>query len=160
MSDKVRTYSKAEVFGIVLLSLYCAALVIGSLVYIRGKYCQLIAPTSNELGLLEYELVLFESVVAIGVLGSALRGVSSLFLDVGKRTFDGSWSLSYLMRPLEGAAMALVVYIVFRSGIFVLAKGESEPNGLGYLALAGLSGMFSHKAADGLRSRFDKLISG
>ncbi len=106
------------------------------------------------------EILLLELVIVTGVLGSALRGIAGLFLDVGKREFDPSWSLSYLMRPFEGAAMAFVVYVVFRSGVFVLEKGTSTPSELGYLALAGLSGMFSHKAADGLRTRFDKLISG
>ena len=53
-----------------------------------------------------------------------------------------------------------MVYVVFRSGVLALEKDTSTPNALGYLALAGIAGMFSHKAADDLLNReiFDTLL--
>ncbi len=105
----------------------------------------------------DHTLVRF--VIYFGVLGSLLRGVGEFFNDVGNRRFDPAWSLSYLMRPFEGAGMALVIFLAVRGGVGFLSEGEAPHNALGYLFIAALAGMFSHRAVDGLRKRFDQFFS-
>ncbi len=104
------------------------------------------------------ENLLLRLVLALGVIGSSLRGVGELFNDVGNRRFDAAWSLSYLMRPLEGAGMALVIYLAVRGGMHLLSTDQAPKNALGYLFVAALAGMFSHRAVDGLRNRFDRFF--
>ena len=82
--------------------------------------------------------------------------VSFLTTYCGKRQYAPSWNLSILMRPLEGAAIAFVAYLAIKAGIILLERGHSTPNAAGYLFIGVLSsGMFSHRAADALRGRFD-----
>ncbi|MFQ5743972.1 MAG: hypothetical protein ACE5HV_10340 [Acidobacteriota bacterium] len=142
MIDK--QYVKSEVILIVILSAYCVALVIGALGYLFLEYANL--QPSGGLN----DSVLLRLVVAVGILGSIMRGASNLFDDVGRGRFDPRWSLSIIMRPVEGAALAVVTFFFFRSILLVLGLGTSTVNPMGFLAIAGLAGMFSHKAADGL----------
>lgn len=150
-----RQYVKSEVILIVALSIYCVALVVGALGYLFFEYGNLM--TGEEA---INDPVLLRLIVAVGVLGSVLRGASSLFEDVGKGRFDPRWSLSIIMRPVEGAAMAVVSFFIFRSLLLVLQQGDAAVNPWGFLAIGALAGMFSHQAADGLRERFVKLVGG
>ena len=54
----------------------------------------------------------------------------------------------------------MISFFVFRSILLVLSFGASQVNPFGFLAIAGMAGMFSHNAADGLRERFGRLVSG
>ncbi len=148
-----RQYEKSEVILIGLLTIYCVALVVGMVAYVFYEYDMLM----GEDGL--NDAVLLHLVVAVGVLASVMRGASSLFEDVGKGTFDPRWSLSVLMRPVEGAALAVVVYFFCRSLLLVLGLEVGEVNPWGFLTIAGIAGMFSHKAGDGLRERFGRLFT-
>jgi len=53
--------------------------------------------------------------------------------------------------PFIGPVMALVLYFVIRGGLFAGTE-ISEANIYGFLAVAGLSGMFSEQAAEKLKS--------
>ena len=56
-------------------------------------------------------------------------------------------------------AVMILVFFVFRSMLLVLEQGDAPINPWGFLALAVAAGMFSHRAADGLRERFGRLIT-
>ena len=147
-----RQYVKSDVILIVVLSVYCIALVVAAVGYLFVQYASL-----QEDGNVN-DPVLLQLVVAVGVLGSIMRGASRLFDDVGSGAFDPRRSLSIIMRPIEGGALAVVTFFFFRSVLLVLEQGNAPVNPWGFLALAGLAGMFSHRAADGLRDRFGKLV--
>lgn len=66
---------------------------------------------------------------------------------------------SQAVAPIEGCAMAIVVFFVFRSLLLVLGQGDAPINPWGFLALAGMAGMFSHRAADGLRERLGRFVT-
>jgi len=149
-----RPYDKTDVILIVILSIYCVAFFIASLGYLFYEY-----PNLQGDGNVINDPVLLQLCVVIGILGAITRGASRLFDDVGGGAFDAKRSLSIIMRPIEGGAMAIVVFFVFRSLLLVLGQGEAPINPWGFLALAGLAGMFSHRAADGLRERFGRLIT-
>ncbi len=148
-----RQYDKTDVILIVILSIYCIAFFLASLGYLFYEY-----PNLQENGNIN-DPVLLQLCVVIGVLGAITRGCSRLFDDVGNGTFDAKRSLSIVMRPIEGGAMAILVFFVFRSMLLVLEQGDAPINPWGFLALAVAAGMFSHRAADGLRERFGRLIT-
>lgn len=149
-----RQYEKSEVILIGILTIYCVALVVGMVAYVFYEYDMLMGAD----GVLN-DSVLLHLVVAVGVLASVMRGASSLFDDVGRGTFDPRWALSVLMRPVEGAALAVVTYFFCRSLLLVLGLNVGGVNPWGFLTIAGIAGMFSHKAGDGLRERFGRLFT-
>lgn len=148
-----RQYDKTDVILIVILSVYCVAFFLAALGYLFYEY-----PNLQENGNIN-DPVLLQLCVAIGVLGAITRGASRLFDDVGSGVFDPKRSLSIIMRPIEGGAIAILVFFVFRSLLLVLEQGDAPINPWGFLALSALAGMFSHRAADGLRERFGRLIT-
>jgi len=148
-----RQYDKTDVILIVILSVYCVAFFLASLGYLFYEY-----PNLMENGNIN-DPILLQLCVVIGILGAITRGSSKLFDDVGNGMFDPKRSLSIIMRPIEGGAMAIVVFFVFRSLLLVLEQGDAPINPWGFLALAGMAGMFSHRAADGLVERFGRLIA-
>ncbi len=148
-----RQYDKTDVILIVILSIYCVAFFLASLAYLFYEY-----PNLQENGNIN-DSVLLQLCVVIGVLGAITRGSSRLFDDVGNGTFDAKKSLSIIMRPIEGGSMAILAFFVFRSLLLVLEQGDAAINPWGFLALSALAGIFSHRAADGLRERFGRLVT-
>jgi hypothetical protein len=148
-----RQYDKTDVILIIVLSVYCVAFFLAALAYLFYEY-----PNLQDNGNIN-DSVLLQLCVVIGILGAITRGASRLFDEVGAGVFDPRKSLSIIMRPIEGAAMAIVTFFVFRSLLLVLEQGDAPINPWGFLALAGMAGMFSHRAADGLRERFGRMIT-
>jgi hypothetical protein len=144
--------TRSEGVQIALIALYCGALIVVPVWLVIYYYAAVFdAKKPNE-------AVLLGLVVAMGVLGSALRGIATLFNDVGRKKYDSSWNLSLLMRPLEGAGMALILYLAIRGGVALLTQQHATPSGPGFLFVGALAGMFSHRAVDGLRDRFDEFL--
>lgn len=137
---------------VAFLSLYCAAAILLPTYYVFVSFCQLFV--SGETDPETNARSIFAATVLMGVLGSALRSMARLFTDVGKGSYLPSWNLSILMRPLEGAGIALLSYLAMTAGNILLEKGAPTQNPSGYLFIGILSGMFSHRAADALRNRF------
>lgn len=148
-----RQYVKTDVILIVILSVYCVVFFLAALGYLLVEY-----PNLQQNGNIN-DSVLLRLTIVIGVLGAITRGASRLFDDVGSGIFDAKKSLSIVMRPIEGAAMAVVMFFVARSFLLVLEQGDAPVNPWGFLALGGMTGLFSHRAADGLRERFGRLVT-
>ena len=95
------------------------------------------------------QVVLIVMVLLVGALG-ALVGGSRRFLYFstrGELTKRDEWS--YLIRPLQGAALALVVYFTLRGGY--LGQDASSPvNPYGVAALSALVGLFTRHAVSKL----------
>lgn len=101
-------------------------------------------------------------VIAAGALGSYIHSATSFADYVGNKKFTRSWTWWYLLRPMIGVALALIVYFVVRGG-FLLLVGGSQPeaheiNAFGIAALAGLVGMFSKQATDKLDEVFTTIF--
>lgn len=103
------------------------------------------------------QVVLILMVLLIGALG-ALVGSSRRFLYFATRdelTKRDEWS--YLIRPLQGAALALIVYFTLRGGY--LGQDQSAPvNPYGVAALSALVGLFTRHAVSKLTDVFDTLF--
>jgi hypothetical protein len=148
-----RQYDKTDVILIAILSVYCIAFFLASLGYLSLEYKNLQDNGNTN------DPVLLQLCVVIGILGAITRGASRLFDDVGSGAFDPKRSLSIIMRPIEGGGMAIVAFFFFRSLLLVLEQGDAPINPWGFLSISVMAGMFSHRAADGMRERFGRLIT-
>lgn len=105
----------------------------------------------------DMQVVLIAMVLMVGALG-ALVGSSRRFLYFATRdelTKRDEWS--YLIRPLQGAALALIVYFTLRGGY--LGQDQSAPvNPYGVAALSALVGLFTRHAVSKLTDVFDTLF--
>lgn len=103
------------------------------------------------------QVVLIAMVLMVGALG-ALVGGSRRFLYFATRdelTKRDEWS--YLIRPMQGAALALIVYFTLRGGY--LGQDQSAPvNPYGVAALSALVGLFTRHAVSKLTDVFDTLF--
>lgn len=101
----------------------------------------------------EQRLILI--VLLAGGLGAYIHAASSLADFVGNQKFQESWVLWYVLRPLIGMALAVVLYVVFRAGFLSVSAASSEVvNIYGITAIAALAGLFSKQAADKLNEIF------
>jgi hypothetical protein len=92
-----------------------------------------------------------------GGLGSMMPLMLSLASYVGNRVLRPSWILWYLLRPVIGMTIGIVIYIVIRGGIL---KVGSSPDQLNQYAMAGFSllgGLFSKEILDRARSWADHI---
>ena len=114
---------------------------------------------------LEERLILL--VVAAGALGSYIHSATSYADYRGNQQFNPSWLLWYVLRPLVGVCLALVVYFAMRGGLLSVVLGGAASNAaakaeninpFGIAAISGLTGMFSKQAADKLAEVFTTLF--
>jgi hypothetical protein len=103
------------------------------------------------------DVVLITMVLIVGALG-AFVGATRRFLTYATRdqlTKRDEWS--YLMRPLQGAVLALIVYFTLRGGY--LGQDRTAPvNPYGVATLAGLVGLFTRHAVEKLTAIFDTMF--
>jgi hypothetical protein len=98
-------------------------------------------------------------VLIMGAVGSWLHALSSFLDFVGNRNFVTSWIAWYLMRPILGAMMAVIFYVVIRAGFFSQSiEGLKAINPFSIAALAGLVGLFTQRATKKLADVFDALF--
>jgi hypothetical protein len=103
-------------------------------------------------------------VIVAGALGSYIHSATSYSDYRGNRQFGPSWLLWYLLRPLIGICLALIVYFAMRGGLLSMvmngktATDANNINAFGVAAISGLTGMFSKQAADKLAEVFTTLF--
>lgn len=89
-----------------------------------------------------------------GVVGSFVQTATSLVKYIGNRKLRTWWVPFYVARAPIAAALAVIVYLLVRGGLFPGNGASEEISGHGVAALAGLAGMFSNKAVDKLEQVF------
>ena len=104
-------------------------------------------------------------VMLLGALGGFLRLASSVANYVGNRQLLQSWIIYYLLTPIQGAALAPVVYLLLRVGVLNPAnpqQGTYSPtdslNLIGIYAFAALTGLFSKQAIEMLADVFSTIF--
>jgi len=92
------------------------------------------------------------AVMLFGTLGGLLHLASSLTMFVGNRDLRRSWLIYYLMAPLQGAALAPLIFLLTKSAILApqLTQSTQSLNLTGIYALAGLTGLFAKQAIEKL----------
>lgn len=88
-----------------------------------------------------------------GALGSFVHTTRSFVDFVGNRRLQPSWTWWYILQPATGSALAVVVYLVIRGGLF--AGAASDLNPFGFVAVASLVGLFAKQAT----SKLDEVFS-
>lgn len=89
-----------------------------------------------------------------GIIGGAIHGLASLSIHLGNGTLHLRWTMFYLARPVIGAGMAVVTFLVLSSGI----GGFKVEADLPLLAWAALAGLYSQPALDKLRDVFSTIF--
>lgn len=94
-----------------------------------------------------------------GALGSLLHAGASFATFAGNRQLVASWVPWYIVRPLLGAGLATVFYVVLRAG-FATTGGAPVANVSHFTvaAAAALVGLFTHRATLKLKEVFDAIF--
>ena len=89
---------------------------------------------------------LFLIVLLAGALGSSVHALRSFYWYVGNRELVLSWLAMYLLLPIIGALLGLIVYVTIRGGLFPQATIQ-QTSPFAFVAISALVGMFSVQAA-------------
>jgi hypothetical protein len=101
---------------------------------------------------LSRESLFFVTVALAGALGGSVHSLRSLGWYIGNRNLRWSWTPFYLLRPLVGATIATVFYLVLRAGLFSPSTQTKTTSPYGFAALAALVGLFSEQAIEKLKT--------
>lgn len=96
-------------------------------------------------------------IILMGALGGCLHWTSSLAMFIGNAQLLRRWIPYYLMMPFEGAALAPVIYLLFRVGVLspqAANAGTAQLNLISLYAFAGLTGLFAKQAIEMLADVF------
>jgi hypothetical protein len=104
------------------------------------------------------EVQLMAVVALSGALGSCVHTIRSLYWYIGHRDLLVSWVPMYLLRPLVGAILALVFYLVVRGGFFSAGASFQDTSPFGFAAMSSLVGLFSDQAVLKLKELAETLF--
>ena len=103
------------------------------------------------------DVVLIVMVLLVGALGAIVGATRRFLYYAGRDELTRRDEWSYLMRPLQGAVLALVVYFTLRGGY--LGQDQTAPvNPYGVAALSALVGLFTRHAVSKLTDIFDTMF--
>ncbi|MEM9920108.1 MAG: hypothetical protein AAF990_18575 [Bacteroidota bacterium] len=105
------------------------------------------------------ESVLILITLIVGAIGSWLHATSSFIAFVGNREFITSWIPWYVIRPMIGAVLALIFYVVIRAGLTNSSGVPAELSYFSVAAFAGLVGLFTERATKKLGEVFDVVFA-
>jgi hypothetical protein len=95
-------------------------------------------------------------VAVAGGIGSYIHVATSFADFVGNRKLRPSWEIWYMLRPVIGALLAVVVYFVIRGGLLSSSSGADQMSPYGLAATSCLCGLFSKQASDKLQEIFEE----
>lgn len=109
------------------------------------------------------EIRLMLIVMVAAAIGSAVHSAKSYVYFRGMDSYQESWNAWYWLRIPIGVGLALLVYLVFRAGLFAgsmadTAQVKDTVNPFGFAAIAALSGMYSRQAYQKLEEIFNNLF--
>ena len=90
-----------------------------------------------------------------GALGAYVHVATSFASFAGNRTLQPSWLWWFLLRPVIGAAVALLIYFIMRSGFLLNGPLGSVVSPFGIAAVSAGIGLISKQAVDKLRNISD-----
>lgn len=94
-------------------------------------------------------------ITVLGALGGYINCLQSFGRYVGNRQLLRSWTVYYLVFPLKGSGLALLVFLFLKMGIVTVQLGKASAQGfgtIGYCLVAGMSGLFANHAVEMLGS--------
>jgi hypothetical protein len=140
------------IYGLVAASIVVVALILW------GVYRYWTGATSAQ----AVEKDMLRMVILMGALGGTVHWMSSLVNYIGNGNFMRRWIPYYLLAPFQGAALALLVYLLLRVGVLAApdenGSAAQHLNLLGLYAFAGLTGLFAKQAIEMLRDVFNAMF--
>jgi hypothetical protein len=94
---------------------------------------------------LSREQVLILIIASAGAIGGAAYGLRSSVWHLGVSDFKKCWVAWYFVQPFLGAALGVLTYLVVRAG-FINPSSSDALNPFGFVAIAGLVGLFTENA--------------
>jgi len=108
---------------------------------------------------IETETQLLLLVLLVGAFASSVYALKSLGDYQGANQLEQSWTLYYLIQPLEGCGAAFIFYLLIRAGFFPASNTAVTGGSLfGICAIAAMAGMFSDMAFMKFREVFQTLF--
>jgi hypothetical protein len=107
---------------------------------------------------LSRESLFFVMIAFAGALGGMVHGLRSLAVYVGNRELRWSWVPFYFIKPVLGASLATLLYIVLRAGLFSPSASTLQVSPYGFAAVGTLAGLFSDQAAEKLKKVAEELF--
>jgi hypothetical protein len=95
----------------------------------------------------------------MGAIGGLAHGMGSFATYVGNNDLKATWLWWYALRPVISAAVAVLVYLVFRAGLGAPDLGLETTECLKIGGFAGLIGLFAEPAMIKLRDVFDAVFT-
>jgi hypothetical protein len=96
-------------------------------------------------------------VILAGILGGSLQTLISSSVHMGNGEFKTSWSAYYLTRPIEGAVLGVLAFVILRAGL--MPSGPALENPAGPVAVGALMGLFSSQAREKLKQVFETMFA-
>ena len=93
-----------------------------------------------------------------GALGGWVTSIRLFAFWAGEHKLKATWPWWFGNRVLGGAALALVVYLLIRAGLFGSESATGDVNPYGTAAFAALVGLFTRQAMTKLQAVFDTLF--
>jgi hypothetical protein len=98
-------------------------------------------------------------VAGVGALGGITHAMGSFGTYVGNRELKASWLWWYAMKPALSAAVAVLVFLVFRAGLGAPDLGLDEADCFTVAGFAGLVGLFAEPATVKLKDIFEAIFT-
>jgi hypothetical protein len=98
-------------------------------------------------------------VAVVGALGGLTHAMGSFGTYVGNRELKASWLWWYALRPTLSAAVAVLVFLVFRAGLGAPDLGLAAGDCLKVAGFAGLVGLFAEPATIKLKDIFEAIFT-
>jgi hypothetical protein len=95
----------------------------------------------------------------VGALGGLIHAIGSFGTYVGNRELKASWLCWYSLKPVLSAAVAVLVYFVFRAGLGAPDLGLAAGDCLKIAGFAGLVGLFAEQATVKLKDIFEAIFT-
>ncbi len=157
--------SRVKAIAIILISLYLIALSIFSICSLVGIFETDSESTTTVIRICFFDLTVNKEIrliliaAAMGLLGSLIYCITSFTSYIGNNRFITRWTLWYLLRPIIGIPLAIILYLALRGGVLNWGSDVNAINEYGIAAICGLVGMFSRQTIDKLREVFENLFS-
>lgn len=130
--------------SIALMAFYCFIMMVLSFTFFATEYGAMKPESSHA------EMTLLKLIVVIGVFASAARAIADLLADIKEARLNliRRQSLTYLLRPLQGGAAAMVVYFAVRACLLIFDQGWPAINPWGFFAIAAIAGITAPQVLD------------
>ena len=108
---------------------------------------------------------ILKMVILMGTLGGLIHLATSLSMYVGNRALRRSWIMYYVLMPLQGAALAPIVYLLLTAAVLAPSAGAEagathEPiNVTSVYAFSALTGLFAKQALEKLADVFATIFT-